>query len=218
MIAPAGSAVVAGKRPQVGATHAPCLPGLPTRRAGRSGSRAVSGHGRGVSLRSRSRTDPAPPTSDDHTAADPQPDAPDGGAQRLRGPRHPDPRRDRRRLCGRRRPTSRPSRRPRPPPGRLHARRQARPARRRPARGRARNRRPRSTSDDARGLHPHVGAIDVVPLVYLDPEMREARRSPRPVAPPSCSPPSSTSPSSSTARWPPSGAPAPSSAAAACPS
>ena len=69
--------------------------------------------------------------------------------------------------------TARAARRSRPRPRGLHARRPAARPRRRAARRRPRGRRadrPRAPH----GLHPHVGAIDVVPIVHLDDARRGA--------------------------------------------
>ena len=69
------------------------------------------------------------------------------------------------------------------------------------------------------GLHPAVGALDVCPLVWLDPADRDAARA-RPLAPSPSGSARSASRSSSTASWPPppSAASAPTSATAAWPS
>ena len=80
----------------------------------------------------------------------------------------------------------------------LHARRRAGRARaRRSPRARAR----RSSAIDLRDRarqHPHVGALDVAPVVFLDDERSAARRAPRRCSPPTCSA-SSACRSSSTA-------------------
>ena len=65
------------------------------------------------------------------------------------------------------------------------------------------------------GLHPHVGAIDVAPVVFRTPEQRGAAAAPRRSRSPTPSA-SWACPSSSTASWP-TGARAPSCAAAARP-
>ena len=66
-------------------------------------------------------------------------------------------------------------RRPRPQPRRVHARRR-RPGAlaARAARGRARGRRRASTCAATRASHPHVGALDVAPVVHLDAAARGA--------------------------------------------
>ena len=68
----------------------------------------------------------------------------------------------------------RPAHRSRPRPRGVHARRRAGRAGAGAARRRARRGRARSTSRAHAGIHPHVGALDVMPVVYLDDERRGA--------------------------------------------